>query len=128
MHLMKIPLVEDDKLLNHHLSTLLDRGPESGSQHGQRQVALHYATDYPIDVAIIDLGLPDMDGLQLISACASSRSLPHHSVDRRGPGGIRWKGWRPVPMTIWSSPFQKDELLPRLNVPVRRSAGFISPG
>ena len=32
------------------------------------------AADYPIDVAIIDLGLPDMDGLQLITRLRERRS------------------------------------------------------
>ena len=67
MHLMKILLVEDDKLLNHHLTTLLTEAQNQVHSTDSAQVALHYAADYPIDVGIIDLGLPDMDGLQLIS-------------------------------------------------------------
>ncbi|WP_421309577.1 response regulator, partial [Aeromonas sp. 603696] len=63
---MKILLVEDDKLLNHHLSSLLTEANNQVYSTDQAGIALHYAADYPIDVAIIDLGLPDMDGLQLI--------------------------------------------------------------
>ncbi|GKR19068.1 hypothetical protein KAM467_21120 [Aeromonas caviae] len=73
MHLMKILLVEDDKLLNHHLSTLLTEAQNQVYSTDKAQVALHYAADYPIDVAIIDLGLPDM-AFSSSPACASSRS------------------------------------------------------
>lgn len=66
VHIMKILLVEDDKLLNHHLSSLLTEADNQVYSTDKAEIALHYAVDYPIDVAIIDLGLPDMDGLQLI--------------------------------------------------------------
>ncbi|CAJ1871882.1 hypothetical protein LMCDFJHI_03868 [Aeromonas salmonicida] len=55
-HLMKILLVEDDKLLNHHLATLLTEAQNQVHSTDNAQVALHYATDYPIDVAIHRLG------------------------------------------------------------------------
>ncbi|MFM4981838.1 DNA-binding response regulator, partial [Aeromonas caviae] len=48
---MKILLVEDDKLLNHHLSTLLTEAQNQVYSTDNAQVALHYAADYPIDVA-----------------------------------------------------------------------------
>jgi two-component system response regulator PhoP len=51
-HLMKILLVEDDKLLNHHLSTLLTEAQNQVHSTDSAQVALHYAADYPIDVAM----------------------------------------------------------------------------
>ena len=45
MHLMKILLVEDDKLLNHHLSTLLTEAQNQVYGTDNAQVALHYAAD-----------------------------------------------------------------------------------
>ena len=63
---MKILLVEDDKILNHHLKSLLEEADNQVYSAYQAEEALHFAADYPIDVAIIDLGLPDMDGLAMI--------------------------------------------------------------
>ncbi len=63
---MKILLAEDDRLLNHHLKSILqDEAHQVYAAH-QAEEALHFAEDYPIDVAIIDLGLPDIEGLTLI--------------------------------------------------------------
>ncbi|MGS0729358.1 response regulator, partial [Shewanella sp. 0m-11] len=65
---MRILVVEDDPILSHHLKVQLS---ELGNQV---QVALtakegfYQATNYPIDVAIIDLGLPDQDGISLIQS------------------------------------------------------------
>lgn len=127
-HLMKILLVEDDKLLNHHLTTLL--GEAQNQVHGtdSAQVALHYAEDYPIDVAIIDLGLPDMDGLLLIRTLRERQiAFPIIVLTARGNWQDKVEGLEAGADDYLVKPFQKDELLARLNALVRRSAGFISP-
>lgn len=127
-HLMKILLVEDDKLLNHHLATLLTEAQNQVHSTDNAQVALHYATDYPIDVAIIDLGLPDMDGLQLIRQLRE-RQIPFPIIvlTARGNWQDKVEGLEAGADDYLVKPFQKDELLARLNALVRRSAGFISP-
>lgn len=125
---MKILLVEDDKLLNHHLATLLTETHNQVYSTDSAQVALHYAADYPIDVAIIDLGLPDMGGLQLIRALRA-RKIPFPVMVLTALGN--WQNKVEVLEAgaddYLVKPFQKDELLARLNALVRRSAGFISP-
>ncbi|MGU5623167.1 response regulator, partial [Aeromonas caviae] len=89
---MKILLVEDDKLLNHHLSTLLTEAQNQVYSTDNAQVALHYAADYPIDVAIIDLGLPDMDGLQLITRLREQQ-IPFPILNAKGDSlRRRWEG------------------------------------
>ena len=128
MHLMKILLVEDDKLLNHHLTTLLTEAQNQVHSTDSAQVALHYAADYPIDVAIIDLGLPDMDGLQLISRLREQQiPFPIIVLTARGNWQDKVEGLEAGADDYLVKPFQKDELLARLNALVRRSAGFISP-
>ena len=127
-HLMKILLVEDDKLLNHHLSTLLTEAQNQVHSTDSAQVALHYAADYPIDVAIIDLGLPDMDGLQLIRQLREQQiPFPIIVLTARGNWQDKVEGLEAGADDYLVKPFQKDELLARLNALVRRSAGFISP-
>lgn len=127
-HIMKILLVEDDKLLNHHLSSLLTEADNQVYSTDQAGIALHYAADYPIDVAIIDLGLPDMDGLQLIRQLRE-RQIPFPIIvlTARGNWQDKVEGLEAGADDYLVKPFQKDELLARLNALVRRSAGFISP-
>lgn len=65
---MRILVVEDDPLLSHHLKVQLS---ELGNQVQVAQTAkegFYQATNYPIDIAIIDLGLPDQDGISLIQS------------------------------------------------------------
>ena len=51
---MKILLVEDDRLLNHHLKSILQEESHQVYAAHQAEEALHFAEDYPIDVGIID--------------------------------------------------------------------------
>ena len=125
---MKILLVEDDKLLNHHLTTLLTETSNQVHSTGSAQVALHYAADYPIDVGIVDLGLPGMDGLQLIREVRALKiSFPIIVLTARGTWQDKVEGLQAGADDYLVKPFQKEELLARLNAQVRRSAGFISP-
>lgn len=125
---MKILLVEDDKLLNHHLTTLLTETHNQVHSTDRAQVALHYATNYPIDVAIIDLGLPDLDGLHLIRGLRALQiPFPVIVLTARGNWQDKVEGLEAGADDYLVKPFQKDELLARLNALVRRSAGFISP-
>ncbi|WP_445778129.1 response regulator [Shewanella sp.] len=123
---MRILIIEDDPILSHHLSEQLS---DAGNQV---QVALtakegfYQATNYPIDVAIIDLGLPDDDGISLI------KSLRHANV--KAPiiiltARLTWQdkveGLNAGADDYLVKPFQKEELIARLDAIVRRSGGFV---
>lgn len=125
---MKILLVEDDKLLNHHLTTLLAETHNQVYNTDRATIAMHYAVDYPIDVAIIDLGLPDLSGLKLIGKLRAQRiSFPIMVLTAQGNWQDKVEALEAGADDYLVKPFQKDELLARLNALVRRSAGFISP-
>lgn len=124
---MKILLVEDDGQLNHHLTMLLAEARHKVYSSGSAKAALHYARDYPIDVAIIDLGLPDMDGLQLITQLRAQRlSFPIIVLTARGYWQDKVEGLEAGADDYLVKPFQNGELLARLNALVRRCAGFLS--
>ena len=58
-------ILEDDPLLGHHLSCQLS---ELGNQIHWAKTAeegLFMAKNFPNDIAIVDLGLPDFDGLRI---------------------------------------------------------------
>lgn len=125
---MKILVLEDDKLLNHHITTLLTSNRNHVKSTDSAQVALHYAVDYPIDVAIVDLGLPDMDGLTFIRKLRVLKLVfPILVLTARGSWQDKVEGLEAGADDYLVKPFQKEELLARLNALVRRSAGCISP-
>lgn len=125
---MKILIVEDDQLLNHHLKSLLqDAGHQVHAAYNAGE-ALHFGKEYPIDVAIIDLGLPDIDGLKLIQQLRNHQiPFPILILTARGNWQEKVEGLEVGADDYVVKPFQKDELLARLNALVRRSSGFISP-
>ena len=73
---MRILLVEDDQVLNRSLSAQLERAGYTIDRAEDGREGLYFATEYPLDLAIIDLGLPTLSGVSrswfLAPSCALS--------------------------------------------------------
>ncbi len=125
---MRILIVEDDPLLGHHLTSQLS---ELGNQvHCAKtaQEGLFTAKAYPNDIAIVDLGLPDRDGLSLIKDIRREKiRMPILILTGRANWQDKVSGLDAGADDYLVKPFQKEELVARLNALVRRSAGFIKP-
>ncbi|MBB1439308.1 response regulator [Shewanella sp. SG41-4] len=122
---MRILVIEDDPLLSHHLQVQLS------DQGNQVQVALtakegfYQATNYPIDAAIIDLGLPDQDGISLIKMLRNADvKAPILILTARLTWQDKVEGLNAGADDYLVKPFQKEELIARLDAIVRRSSGF----
>ena len=63
---MRILLVEDDVRLQDSLADQLRDAGFAVDVSGDGIEGLYYGEEFPIDLAIIDLGLPGMSGLELI--------------------------------------------------------------
>lgn len=125
---MRILVVEDDPLLSHHLKVQLS---ELGNQVQVAMTAkegFYQATNYPIDVAIIDLGLPDQDGISLIQQLRDAGlKAPILILTARVNWQDKVEGLNAGADDYLVKPFQKEELVARLDALVRRSAGFVKP-
>ncbi|ABO24214.1 response regulator [Shewanella loihica] len=125
---MRILVVEDDPLLSHHLKVQLS---ELGNQVQVAQTAkegFYQATNYPIDIAIIDLGLPDQDGISLIQSLRKAElKAPILILTARVNWQDKVEGLNAGADDYLVKPFQKEELVARLDALVRRSAGFVKP-
>lgn len=67
--MMRVLVVEDNALLRHHLKVQLqDSGHQVDAAEDARE-ADYYLNEHLPDIAIVDLGLPDEDGLSLIRRC-----------------------------------------------------------
>lgn len=63
---MRVLVVEDNALLRHHLKVQLQElGHQVDAAEDARE-ADYYLGEHLPDIAIVDLGLPDEDGLSLI--------------------------------------------------------------
>ncbi len=66
--------------------------------------ALYRVSEYHHDLAVIDLGLPGMSGLDLIRELRSQgKSFPILILTAAATGRTRSKAWPPGPTTTWSS-------------------------
>jgi two-component system KDP operon response regulator KdpE len=54
----------------------------------------------PPDLAIVDLGLPDMDGVSLVRSLRLIRICPYSSSQCLARNGTRSRHWIPGPTTI----------------------------
>lgn len=101
---MKLLVVEDEALLRHHLYTRLGESGHVVEAVADAEEALYQAEQYHFDLAIIDLGLPGISGLELITRLRSQdKTFPFSSSQPVATGKTRSRAWPPVPTTIWSS-------------------------
>jgi two-component system response regulator PhoP len=84
--------------------------------------------EYPIDLAIIDLGLPDLSGMELIRRLrATGKTFPILILTARGRWQDKVEGLEAGADDYVVKPFRLEELLARLNALLRRAAGLSSP-
>lgn len=123
---MKLLLVEDEALLRHHLATRFAEAGHVVDAVDCAEDALFQAQQYNHDMAIIDLGLPGMDGLDLIRQLRSmGQSFPILILTARGNWQDKVEGLTSGADDYVVKPFQFEELDARVNALVRRAAGFV---
>jgi DNA-binding NarL/FixJ family response regulator len=66
-----VALVEDDPGMQARLSRVISANPQLQLAHaaGTAKAFLQWLTDNPVAVALVDLGLPDQSGLEVIRSC-----------------------------------------------------------
>ncbi|PRB84260.1 winged helix-turn-helix domain-containing protein [Pseudomonas sp. MYb185] len=123
---MKLLLVEDEALLRHHLSTRFGEIGHIVDAVDSAEEGLFQAQNFNHDIAIIDLGLPGMGGLDLIRQLRSmGRTFPILILTARGNWQDKVEGLASGADDYVVKPFQFEELEARLNALVRRSSGFV---
>jgi two-component system, OmpR family, copper resistance phosphate regulon response regulator CusR len=118
---MRILVVEDEK----RIADFLSRGLESGgyavdvAHDGARALDLAHAAEY--DLVILDLGLPDMDGLAVLQKIRNRKTSPPVLIlSARGAVDERVKGLETGADDYLVKPFAFVELLARVRVLLRR--------
>ncbi|WP_237058964.1 response regulator transcription factor [Microbulbifer sediminum] len=125
---MRALLVEDEELLRQQLANSLREAGYTVDEAPDGNEALYYGREFPYDVAVMDLGLPGVDGIQVIETLRrEDKHFPILILTARGHWQERVKGLEAGGDDYLVKPFHTEELLARLNALVRRSAGFSSP-
>ncbi|MCF6299505.1 MAG: response regulator transcription factor [Proteobacteria bacterium] len=125
---MRILLIEDDDDLR---NTLIKRFEQSGfvvDSADNGEDGLYKGREYPADVAVIDLGLPKISGMELIQTLrAEGIKFPIIVLTARGSWQDKVMGLDVGADDYLVKPFHFPELLARVNALVRRSAGHSTP-
>ncbi len=125
---MRILLVEDDVRLQDSLAENLRQAGFAVDVSGDGIEGLYYGEEFPIDLAIIDLGLPGLSGLDLIRKLRKSeRRFPILILTARSEWQDKVKGLEAGADDYMTKPFHPEELKARVAALIRRSAGHARP-
>ncbi len=118
---MQVLLVEDDISLASGLQLAFKKEGITINHVTKGQEAIHVVETFPPDIMVLDLGLPDIDGLDVISYLRKQNiSLPIIVLTARGSIEEKVTGLDSGADDYLAKPFDMDELLARVRVLERR--------
>ena len=85
--------------------------------------ALRLAEEYRPDVVLLDIVMPDMDGIEVMRQLREGRSVPVVLLTAKGSTSDKAKGLDLGADDYIAKPFHPDELAARVRAVLRRSAG-----
>ena len=121
MYKPKVLIVEDDPAISNLIRTTLDTQNYQYHTAQTGSGAILDAVSYNPDVIILDLGLPDMDGVDIIKKARSWSNLPIIVVSARSEDQDKVDALDAGADDYLTKPFSVDEFLARLRVALRRS-------
>ncbi len=122
---MRVLLIEDEPGLREELIALLHAEGFAVDATGSGAEGAYLGAEYPIDVAIVDLGLPDVPGTDVIQQWRESDlSFPVLILTARNRWEDKVRGLEIGADDYLVKPFQNEELIARLRALVRRAAGW----
>jgi two-component system response regulator PhoP len=125
---MRILVVEDETALRQDLKTRLVGSGFGVDVAGDGEEGLFAGLNYPLDAAIVDVGLPLFSGLELIRRLRlQARTFPILVLTARTGWRSRVEGLQAGADDYLEKPFSFEELLARLRCILRRVHGWCSP-
>lgn len=124
---MRVLVIEDEAPLRQsvaaalrEMGTVVDEAPDG-------EEGLYLAEEYPFDLAIIDLGLPRLPGLEVIRRLRAKGSLlPILVLTARGRWQDKVEGLEAGADDYLTKPFEMPELVARVRALLRRAAGSVN--
>jgi two-component system, OmpR family, response regulator PhoP len=125
---MRLLVVEDESAIRAQLVDFLSKQGFAVDQAGDGREGLFFAQEYDYDLAIVDIGLPLIDGIQLIKkARAKGKQYPILILTARGNWQDKVEGLEAGADDYLVKPFHNEELRARVNALIRRASGHASP-
>lgn len=125
---MRVLVVEDDPQLLDSLTAQLREAGFAVDASADGKEGLYLGDEFPVDLAIIDLGLPELPGLELIrSLRQNGRSFPILVLTARTQWQDKVAGLEAGADDYLTKPFHPEELMARINALLRRAGGHARP-
>ena len=125
---MRLLVVEDEIALQEQLKQALVNAGYSVDVAADGEEALFLGVEYAYDLAIIDLGLPKLNGVDLIRQLrAKNCDYPVLILTARGNWQDKVEGLEAGGDDYVVKPFQLEEVLARINALLRRAVGLAKP-
>ncbi|NNC98599.1 MAG: response regulator transcription factor [Gammaproteobacteria bacterium] len=122
---MRILIVEDELSLQQQLAAELRAQDYVVDIASDGEEGLYYGNEYPVDLAIIDLGLPKIDGVEVIKRLRQQgHGYPILILTARNRWQEKVQGLESGADDYLTKPFHPQELSARIKVLLRRSVGM----
>ena len=117
----RILIIEDEKSISHFISTVLTNNGYETMQARTGSEAQSMISSHCPDLIILDLGLPDMDGMDILRQLRSWSSLPVVVVSARSHEKDKVLALDMGADDYLTKPFGTDELLARVRTAIRHT-------
>ena len=124
----RILVIEDELSVRTVVRADLEKHDYRVVEADTARVGLEHAHAYNPDAVVLDLGLPDMDGLEVTKAIRAWSPMPILIVSARGREQDKVDALDAGADDYVTKPFGVDELRARLRVALRHAARAGSPG
>jgi len=125
---MRLLLIEDEIQLNQQLQTQLGDKGYAVDAATDGEEGLYLGLEYPIDIAVIDIGLPKLSGIEVIKQLRqASCDFPILILTARSSWQEKVEGLDAGADDYLVKPFHFEELMAHLNALQRRFSGFSAP-
>lgn len=122
---MRVLVVEDEATLREQLAERLKKEGYAVDAAADGEEGLYFGREFPLDVAVIDLGLPGMSGIKLIGKLREEGlRFPILILTARDRWQDKVEGLEAGGDDYLVKPFHMEELLARLKALLRRAAGW----
>lgn len=125
---MRLLIIEDEPNLRKQLQLYLQKQGYAVDVAEDGQAGFFMGREYPFDMAIVDLGLPKLSGIEVIQKWREiEKTFPILILTARGKWQDKVEGLEAGADDYLVKPFHNEELLARIRALLRRSVGVSQP-
>jgi two-component system response regulator PhoP len=122
---MRVLVIEDEAPLRQQLTDHLAQAGFAVDAAADGREGLYQGSEYPYDVAVVDVGLPHLSGIEVIRKWRESgKDFPVLVLTARGRWQEKVEGLEAGADDYMVKPFRMEELLARLRALLRRTSGW----